>query len=125
MHPVKSILFVILFATVSACGNPFWLPPAHKIDIQQGNLITQEQIAQLQVGMSRDAVRSLLGEPVLTNGFEPNRWDYVYTRGVAGEHVKASNLIIFFDQDSVSKIDKNYHYEPGKGKRADALVDQS
>ena len=114
MRPGKLILITLLVSTVYACGNPFWLPPAHKIDIQQGNLITPEQIGQLQVGMSREAVRSLLGEPVLTNGFDQSRWDYVYTRGVAGEHVKASNLIIHFEQDSVSRIDKNYEYQPGK-----------
>jgi len=46
---------------MSACGgDPFWLPRAHKITIQQGNLISQTQLERVTVGMNRDEVRLYL-----------------------------------------------------------------
>ncbi len=112
----KNFLIVLALAVLStACGGtPFWLPKAHKIDIQQGNLISDEQIASLQKGMSREQVIRVIGEPVMESPFNQDRWDYSYTRGEAGEHVTASNLVIYFEKDQVSRIENNYHYDPGK-----------
>jgi outer membrane protein assembly factor BamE len=105
-------LTLLLVASLTACGQPFWLPAAHKIDIQQGNLLTDKQIDQLQTGMSRQNVIAVLGDPVLQNAIQKNRWDYVYTRGLAGEHVKATTLVIYFKDDTVSSIENNYRYKP-------------
>ncbi len=114
MSPPYLTLFMLVLLAPTGCGTSFWLPDAHKIDIQQGNLISQEQIDQLRIGMSRQEVRVLLGEPVLGDVFDQDRWDYVYTRGLAGEHVKATNLIIHFKNDKVTVIDNNYHYSSDK-----------
>ena len=105
----KMILRYILLATffasaLSACGNPIWLPPAHKIDVQQGNLVEQEQIDQLREGMGRAEVQRILGQPVLESTLNPNRWDYVYTKGVSGEKVKARTLSVYFKNEQVTQI---------------------
>jgi outer membrane protein assembly factor BamE len=50
----------------------------YKIDIQQGNVITQEMVAQLKPGQSKDQVRFILGSPMLADVFHGDRWDYVY-----------------------------------------------
>lgn len=93
-----------LLVALSGCGNPIWLPPAHKIDVQQGNLIEQEQITQLREGMSRDEVRRVLGQPVLEPTLDEDRWDYVYTKGVSGEKVKAKTLSVYFENERVARI---------------------
>ena len=98
------VLYSCLASALSACGNPIWLPPAHKIDVQQGNLVEQEQIDQLREGMSRDEVQRLLGQPVLEPALNTDRWDYVYTKGVSGEKVKARTLSIYFTDERVAKI---------------------
>ncbi|RMG27455.1 MAG: outer membrane protein assembly factor BamE, partial [Gammaproteobacteria bacterium] len=54
------------------------LPFVYRIDIQQGNVVTQEQIDQLRPGMTREQVRYLLGTPLVQDTFHPERWDYVY-----------------------------------------------
>lgn len=109
------ITIAALAVLMSACGGtPFWLPKAHKIDIQQGNLLTEEQIEQVVIGLAQQDVRRILGEPVLDTGFNDNRWDYVYTRGEAGEHVKASGLTILFENGRVSNI--NHHPVPNDNK---------
>jgi outer membrane protein assembly factor BamE len=51
----------------------------YRIDIRQGNYITQEMVAQLKPGMSRDQVRFILGTPLVADIFHADRWDYIYS----------------------------------------------
>ena len=70
----------------------------YKIDIQQGNILTQEMVSQLKPGLTKDQVRFILGTPVLTDMFHANRWDYVYRlqKGSTGE-VEMRKFSTFFD----------------------------
>ena len=62
------VLFVLVtaFTSLSACGA-WWLPRAHKIDVQQGNLLSIEKIKQIKVGMTKNEVARILGQPVAAN----------------------------------------------------------
>ena len=51
----------------------------HRVAIQQGNIITQAMVDQLKPGITREQVAYIMGEPVLRNTFDDDRWDYVYT----------------------------------------------
>lgn len=86
---------------VSALGACSWVPrpvSEYKIDIQQGNVLTQDMVAQLRPGLSKDQVRFILGTPVLMDMFHSNRWDYVYRlqKGSTGE-VEMRKFSTFFD----------------------------
>lgn len=50
----------------------------YRITVVQGNFVSAEAAAQMQVGMSRDQVRQLLGTPLLADMFHADRWDYVF-----------------------------------------------
>ena len=50
----------------------------YRVDIQQGNVVTQEMINQLRVGMTREQVRFILGTPLISDPFKPNQWEYVF-----------------------------------------------
>jgi len=105
---VRYLLVPLVLIILAGCGGkPFWLPRAHKITIQQGNLLSERQLGEIQVGMDQNAVRSLLGAPVATSAFTENRWDYLYTRGPAGAAIEARKLAIFFENEIVSRIDNN------------------
>ena len=69
----------LLLATVlSGCSSVPRIVNEYKIDVQQGNVLTQEMVSQLKPGLTKDQVRFILGTPVLIDVFHPNRWDYVY-----------------------------------------------
>jgi outer membrane protein assembly factor BamE len=85
-----------------------WVPPLlqpYRPDVQQGNVVTQEMVEQLREGMSREQVRFLLGTPMLTSGFHPNRWDYVYLlkRGRTGE-VQQRQLTVWFKDNRLAQF---------------------
>lgn len=84
-----------------------------RVDVQQGNLLDDEKIEQVEVGMTRSQVRFLLGTPVVQDSFREDRWDYVYTlrRGRSRE-VERSWLIVHFDGDRVTRIEQDVPLEP-------------
>ncbi len=91
------ILVSLLLASCS------WLMP-HKVEIRQGNLISPEMRARIKVGMTQQQVKAVLGTPMVSDPFHPNRWDYVYRFTQEGELVESHHLILYFDKDSVSRI---------------------
>ena len=89
----------VLFATVfSGCSSVPRLVTEYRIDVQQGNVVTQEMASQLRPGLSRDQVRFILGTPMLIDMFHADRWDYVYRlqKGRSGA-VEMHKLSVFFD----------------------------
>jgi outer membrane protein assembly factor BamE len=85
------ILFVGLF--LAGCT-------VHKIDIQQGNVVTQEMLDQLELNMPARKVRFIMGTPLLRDVFHQQRWDYVYSfqDGKTGKRVQR-NITLFFDKN--------------------------
>ena len=79
----------------------------YRLDTQQGNLLDDEQVQQVEVGMTRSQVRFLLGTPMVSDPFSRDRWDYMYFyRHGHGGKVRKSHVVVFFDGDVVSRIDR-------------------
>jgi outer membrane protein assembly factor BamE len=84
------------------------MPPgisAHKIDIQQGNYVTQDMVAKLKPGMSKSQVRFALGTPLIVDPFHTDRWDYIYLLQKGGRTVEQRRIIVVFDGDKLLRID--------------------
>ena len=122
-HPLPSLrerrsaLYLVIATTslLAGCaGNPWWLPAADRITIQQGNLVSENRIESVQPGMPQEQVRSVLGSPVVQTPFHDNRWDYVFTRGPAGEEIEARRVTVYFDGGVVSRIEDNWDEESGE-----------
>ena len=77
----------------------------HKIDIQQGNYVDQEMIDKLKPDMTRSQVRFVLGTPLVADPFHPNRWDYVYMTGRAGDVEPECKITLVFDGDKLKYIE--------------------
>ncbi|MFZ5464688.1 MAG: outer membrane protein assembly factor BamE [Pseudomonadota bacterium] len=94
----------------------------YRIDIQQGNYVSQEMVAQLKPGMTKDQVRFVLGTPLLTDVFHSDRWDYIYLfkPGNRGEPRKRQ-LTVFFEDGKLSRVAGDVvAAEPGELERAGA-----
>ena len=81
------------------------LPIVYRPDIQQGNVVTQEMVNQLEPGMSRRQVRFLLGTPMLIDVFHQNRWDYVYTLTEGWGDMQMKRITLYFEADQLMRIE--------------------
>lgn len=75
-------------------------PGVHKIDIQQGNVVTQDMVDQLRPGMTTRQVRFIMGTPLITDTFHSNRWDYLYSIQVAGGTRKQERTSLLFNENN-------------------------
>ena len=98
MRPFTVVILVLL----SACH--FSWPRVSNVAIQQGNVITQEMVDRLKVGMTRRQVAFVMGEPVLRDPFNPNRWDYVYSLQVGNVTYQKVRMSLFFDNDVLTSF---------------------
>ncbi|WP_407314976.1 outer membrane protein assembly factor BamE [Pseudomonas sp. nanlin1] len=99
-HLLTSLTFVGLLA-LAGCS----FPGVYKIDIQQGNVVTQDMIDQLRPGMTRRQVRFIMGNPLLVDTFHANRWDYLYSlQPGGGERQQERMSVIFNDNDQLVSL---------------------
>lgn len=99
IRPIAALAVALALATIlTSCA----LPRVYKVTVQQGNVITQQMVDNLKPGMTREQVAYVMGEPVIKNPFDQDRWDYVYTLrvpGVVNDHMKMS---LFFTDGLLS-----------------------
>jgi outer membrane protein assembly factor BamE len=102
---MKLIFLSAIATSLAACSYMPSLTP-HRIEIQQGNFVTQEMIGQLKPGMTKDQVRFALGTPLVTDMFHANRWDYIFVRQRANSReVEQRRISVFFDKDRLDRIE--------------------
>lgn len=100
MMSKRILAAAVLVAAISGCSSVPKLVTEYRIDVQQGNVLTQEMVSQLKPGQTREQVRFILGTPLLVNMFHADRWDYVYRlrKGQTNE-VETRRFTVFFDAD--------------------------
>lgn len=98
MLRTRPLLFAACCTLLAACSTKPSFINEYKIDIQQGNVLSQDTVAQLKPGQTRDQVRFLLGTPLIADIFHQQRWDYVYRyrNGQTGA-VDSRKFTVFFD----------------------------
>jgi outer membrane protein assembly factor BamE len=77
----------------------------YRMDIVQGNVVTQEQAARIKPGMNRLQVRDILGSPMLTDPFHADRWDYVFTIRRPGTEPQRRLVVAYFKGDALERLD--------------------
>jgi outer membrane protein assembly factor BamE len=85
----------------------------YRIDIQQGNLLDEEDINQVDLGMTRSQVQFLLGTPMVSDSFHRDRWDYAYyyRRGRSPDADRRW-VVVYFDNDRVQRIERDLELQP-------------
>jgi outer membrane protein assembly factor BamE len=109
---VSCSLIAILVGGLGGCGTvegsgarALSLITPYKIDIVQGNVVTREQLALLKPGLSRNAVREVVGTPLLTSVFHADRWDFVFTLRRQGTDLQSRKVTVFFKNDLLDKVE--------------------
>ncbi len=99
-------LAALLLTSCGSTGLPTLGLKPYRMEIQQGNFVSQEAVSQLKHGMSKDQVRFVLGTPLLTDIFHPDRWDYVYRRQRVNSNViEQRKIAVFFDDGKLKRIE--------------------
>lgn len=101
---MRAALVVLLALIVAACTVPNWLSP-YRIEVQQGNFVTQDMVARLKPGMTRSQVRFALGTPLLTDVFHQDRWDYVFVLNKDGRVAEKRTVTVVFVDDKLYRVE--------------------
>ena len=117
MNP-RSFLVLALLTLLPACGYVPRIPGVtpYRMEIQQGNFVSQEMVAQLKPGMTKEQVRFVLGTPLVTDIFHPDRWDYVYWREATNGSREQRKLTVVFDNGQLARLDGDVVSSGGKTK---------
>ena len=101
----RAISIVLAAFALTAC--------VYRIDIQQGNLLDDEDINQVDVGMTRSQVQFLLGTPMIADSFHRDRWDYAYYyRQGRSPEAEQRWIVVHFENDRVARIERNVELQP-------------
>lgn len=102
-----NLLRLLPLLTIAACSS---MPDVtssitpYRIDIRQGNFVTQDMVAQLKPGMTKDQVRFVLGTPLVADIFHAARWDYVYRFQPGRGELQQRRLTVYFEDSKLSRV---------------------
>jgi outer membrane protein assembly factor BamE len=102
------ISLLLLVVSLSGCGswsNPIDKLSPYKMDVQQGNVISQDMLSKLKPGMTRSQVRFILGTPLVQDAFHPNRWDYVYRYSKSGSLTEQRRVTVVFEDEKLLAVE--------------------
>ena len=97
----KLVVIFIVFTFFSGCYQ------GYRINIDQGNSVSEEQLEKLKLGMTRKEVQFLMGTPLIKDPFHANRWDYIYNSGTTNKSsAKQNQLSLLFTDDILVGINR-------------------
>ena len=92
---MRFLAIALLCSSLCACNF------VHRIDVQQGNYLTEDAVQKLRKGMSKAEVRQTLGTPLLADAFHGNQWDYYFSSVQGGKSQDRKRFTVFFENDKV------------------------
>ena len=97
-----------------------WIPGVYKIDVQQGNVVTQQDINKLKPGMSKRQVRFIMGTPMINDTFHKERWDYKYTFKPGRGEPESQLVTLYFENERIIRIEGDLRPQPQSEQVADS-----
>lgn len=123
----RSLLALLLALSLAGCSN-FRFPWVHKINVQQGHIITQEMVDQLKIGMTKRQVRFVIGNSLLPNTFNDDRWEYPYSvrKGSDGD-ITSYLFVVHFKNDKLTHYEGTYLPGPAplSGDKSERYLDDT
>ena len=107
------MLIAVAALAVGGCstvtGNfDTWMPyisqfGVYRLDVNQGNFLSQDMVDKLKEGQSKQQVRLVLGTPLITSVFRDNRWDYQYEYWKNGRLQTRRQFSVYFQDDKLAR----------------------
>ena len=98
---MKKLLIIIISLLIFSCSNT----RLYEVTITQGTVFSQDDLDKLEIGMTKDQVNFVMGQPSFENFFEKNVWNYIYKITTGDEvNVEKKVKIIFDDQNLLSEV---------------------
>lgn len=94
-----------LLAGLVGCGSNFGFPGVYRINVEQGNVVTEEMVEQLRPGLNRRQVRYIMGTPLIEDSFHEDRWDYRYLLRNGNELLSETQLTLWFEGDELVRVE--------------------
>lgn len=110
IHSHYLLTTVASVLALSACSSVPELPDVasmlhpYRIDVRQGNFVTQDMVAKLKPGQTKDQVRFILGSPLIEDAFHAQRWDYVYRFKPGNGEATERHFTVYFDNDKLARV---------------------
>ncbi|MEW6728689.1 MAG: outer membrane protein assembly factor BamE [Pseudomonadota bacterium] len=107
MRHARPLLALALPLLLSACASssmPGFLQ-VYKMDIHQGNILDEDKVKGLRLGMTENEVRFLLGSPMLVDVFHQHRWDYIYYNKPGKDEPQQRRISLFFESGRLARIE--------------------
>ena len=114
MRIYNLIILVGFSLLLSSCGSvtSFAFPGVYRLNIPQGNIITQEMVDQLRPGLTKRQVNFILGTPLVKDTFDQDRWDYLYSFQPGGGERVQERLTVFFENDQLTPFVGDFEQTP-------------
>jgi outer membrane protein assembly factor BamE len=101
----KAFILGVLATTLLGAGcSSDQVPFVYRIDIPQGNVVTQEMLNRLEPGMSKQQVSLVMGTPLVVDPFHPDQWVYLYRLRKGGEAVEERRIELQFQNDRLQRV---------------------
>tara|TARA_B110000003_G_scaffold276540_1_gene323710 strand:+ start:4985 stop:5308 length:324 start_codon:yes stop_codon:yes gene_type:complete len=105
MKIIKIILITSWLFFSTAC--------VYQANVAQGNFIEDKYLDQVEIGMTRNQVRFLLGTPMIDDPFHENRWDYIYYLNIGRNKAAIKKWVsVTFQDNKVITVDKDLKLNP-------------
>ena len=102
---ILSLTFGCLLAGLVGCGSNFGFPGVYRINVEQGNVVTEEMVEQLRPGLNRRQVRYIMGTPLIEDSFHEDRWDYRYLLRNGNELLSETQLTLWFEGEELVRAE--------------------
>ena len=95
MNIKNKLSILIISLLLSNCS----IPRIFQVVISQGNLVDQEMLDKLEIGMTESQVKFVMGTPLISDTFYPDRWDY-FTSVTQGDNTYTNQKITLYFEDN-------------------------
>lgn len=83
----------------------------YRPDIQQGNFVSREMVAQIkesmksQGGLTPEQVRFVMGTPLIRDVFHKDRWDYPFRLEKRNGEIITSQVTLYFENNRLARLE--------------------